>query len=273
MPKTLVEYALMFSEYFPVYSLAKGTTVPLKGSHGHLDATQDQEKIVDWFTEKAPEGNLAASFIGTPYVVLDIDRKGDKDGVQSLNAIKPKGADMGDPVVVQTKNNGFHLYYRTDADIQHKVGWLESVDVLKNSCVLPPTKALNEQGEPSEYKLVKGSLENVSELPQWLLNAILRDQQRQERQDSSIILNFQNDTPTKKYTALFLEEIVDGVGEGNRNEWLTKQVGKLLYLGMNATAAYEFTRVINENFISPKLKDGEVNAVFKSILKRESTKV
>lgn len=269
--KSLIEHALYYSNYFPVYPLARNTVVPLAGSKGHLDATQDQEKIVEFFTEKAPDGNIGASFIGTDYFVLDVDNKVvGKDGLTSLNKILPKGESLGDPVVVKTKSgNGLHLYYKTTAEIKHKIDWLPNVDVLKNSCVMPPTKAPTTTGEIGEYVFVKGTLDDVTEPPQWLLNAIISSQ---KEADSSFTISYNTMPSTKKYTAILLEEIVQGVEESQRNVWLTKITGKLLKLGMNSSEAYEFILVANENFVRPPLPDKEVNTIFKSILKSELNK-
>lgn len=269
--KSLIEHALYYSDYFPVYPLARNTVVPLAGSNGHLDATQDQEKIVEFFIETAPEGNIGASFIGTEYFVLDVDNKVvGKDGLTSLKNILPKGESLGDPVVVKTKSgNGLHLYYKTTAGIKHKIDWLPNVDVLKNSCVLPPTKALTATGEIGEYTFVKGTLEDVKEPPEWLLNAILSSQ---KEADGSFAISYNTTSRTKKYTAILLEEIVQGQDEPGRDAWLTSIIGKFLKFGMNSSEAYELLLVINENFVRPPLPDKDVNKIFKSILKAELNK-
>lgn len=73
----------------------------------------------------------------------------------------------------------------------------------------------------------------------------------------------------KKYTAIVLEEIMAGVSEGNRNVWLTKQIGKFLYLGMDPNIAYQWLWLINDNFVKPALDSEELNTIFKSILNKE----
>ena len=76
----------------------------------------------------------------------------------------------------------------------------------------------------------------------------------------------------KKYTATFMEEIIEGVAEGNRNNWITSIVGKLFYLGMEHEAIYRWLWLINENCIFPPLSDNEINNVFRSILTKEAKK-
>lgn len=104
-------------------------------------------------------------------------------------------------------------------------------------------------------------------------NALQKMAEKQQKQSKEVYkVNSNNTMRSKKYTAVLLEEIVQGIQESERNVWLTKITGKLIALGMEPTEAYQFITVINENFIQPPLPDREVNTIFKSILKRESQK-
>lgn len=104
-------------------------------------------------------------------------------------------------------------------------------------------------------------------------NALQKMAEKQKKQSKEVYnFNSSNTVRTKKYTAILLEEIVQGIQESERNVWLTKIIGKLLALGMEPTESYQFVTVINENFIQPPLPAKEVNTIFKSILKRESNK-
>lgn len=104
-------------------------------------------------------------------------------------------------------------------------------------------------------------------------NALKKMAEKQVKQSKEVYkVNSSNTMRSKKYTAILLEEIVQGIQESERNVWLTKITGKLLSLGMEPTESYQFITVINENFIQPPLPAREVNTIFKSILKRESKK-
>ncbi|MFL2120945.1 primase C-terminal domain-containing protein [Marinilactibacillus psychrotolerans] len=104
-------------------------------------------------------------------------------------------------------------------------------------------------------------------------NALKKMAEKQAKQSKEVYkVNSSNTMRSKKYTAILLEEIVQGIQESERNVWLTKITGKLLALGMEPTESYQFITVINENFIHPPLPAKEVNTIFKSILKRESNK-
>lgn len=104
-------------------------------------------------------------------------------------------------------------------------------------------------------------------------NSLQKMAEKQKKQTKEVYkVNSNNTMRSKKYTAVLLEEIVQGIQESERNVWLTKITGKLIALGMEPMEAYQFITVINEKFIQPPLPDREVNTIFKSILKRESQK-
>ncbi|WP_161878612.1 primase alpha helix C-terminal domain-containing protein [Alkalibacterium sp. MB6] len=76
----------------------------------------------------------------------------------------------------------------------------------------------------------------------------------------------------KKFTASFMEELMDGVDEGNRDNWLTKQFGRMLSLGFNYVAAYEWLELINREFVRPPLADRELNRIVMSISEKDKMK-
>ena len=274
MSKATVEFALEYAQYFPVYPLSKNTTYPIKGSKGHNGATQNQELLVEIFTEIVPDTeNLAANLNGTDYFVIDLDVKNGKNGLESLNSVAPKGEHegLGKPVIVMTKNAGLHLYYKSKRtnEINHQIDWMPGIDIIRNGIVLPNTIAPDENGELKRYKLKDGhSFKNATEPPIWLLDRIVQSQQK-EAPEGQFTINYRSKPRTKKWTATFIEELVAGAEEGNRNNFLTKQVGKLLSLGTKVEEAYTFTHIINEKCIDPPLKKNEVDKTFESVLKRE----
>ena len=78
-----------------------------------------------------------------------------------------------------------------------------------------------------------------------------------------------NPTPYRRYyTGYLIDEIVNGVDAGNRNNWIASMFGKLLRSGARPRNAYELLKVINDNFISPPLNTKELDTVAESILKR-----
>lgn len=76
----------------------------------------------------------------------------------------------------------------------------------------------------------------------------------------------------KRPTGAFLDEVVAGVYEGERNTWVASKIGSFLAYGMDPSNAYELGVVMNENFVRPPLDDAEFNRIFASILDREARK-
>lgn len=75
-----------------------------------------------------------------------------------------------------------------------------------------------------------------------------------------------------KYTGVFLNKVIEGTAEGNRDVWLTSVIGTMLNQGVDAQNAYVMADVINQNFINPPLSDEQVNKIYLSILDKETRK-
>lgn len=270
----ILSEALEISKTFKIYPLAKFTNIPLKGTNGELGATQEQAEIVKWF-ERDPLISIGIALKGSNVLVVDID---DKDGTgEVLNELTKltDGNSLEDATVVKTPTGkGFHAYYSypSDMTIENNSNFRKGIEILTTKVTAPYSRKTLKHGDIGTYNLVSGSLNDIKEVPNWLLKAILESQQG-KKHESNITLNFNNTVRKgKSWTAIFLEELVQGINESQRNVWLTAKLGKLLYLGMNSSEAYQLIHVINENFVHPKLPESEVNTIFKSIIKRENKK-
>jgi len=81
-------------------------------------------------------------------------------------------------------------------------------------------------------------------------------------------INFVASRPVK-YTAKMLMEFMDGVAEGNRDNWLTRQCGVMFSLGMDPRYIYQWLHLLNLEFVEPPLADKDINRIFQSIRKKE----
>lgn len=105
------------------------------------------------------------------------------------------------------------------------------------------------------------SLKDISSAPEWIYSAL----KRKANHD----FNYTVKAPTQKYyTGQKLDAIAQGVGNGNRNNWLTGVIGWLFGTGADPETVYQFAHSINLTFVSPPLPDKEVSNIFKSILER-----
>jgi Virulence-associated protein E/Bifunctional DNA primase/polymerase, N-terminal/Primase C terminal 2 (PriCT-2) len=87
---------------WPIFRLAPGAKVPMKGSHGHRDATTDRATIERWWTE-TPNANigLACGRDGAP-IAFDLDGPG---GIEEFRGLRASAT------LVQVTRRGFHVLY------------------------------------------------------------------------------------------------------------------------------------------------------------------
>lgn len=97
--------------------------------------------------------------------------------------------------------------------------------------------------------------------------------QSESKEREGIRLKFDSSSDKKKYTASFMEELMLGAANGERNVFLTKNFGRMVALGMELTIAYEWIKLVNENFLDQPVSMNELNAIVTSIAKREQQKL
>ena len=166
------DWALSYARLgWPVFRIT-GYKTPLKGSHGHLDATTDLATIERWWTEK-PHANVAVA-LGDVVVV-------DADGPVALERLQRiMTAHGGAPrtAVAQT-SRGLHFYFRAPPGVhvrtrnepREKSGD-DGIDIKAHGgwTVLPPS--VNAKSK-FVYRWI--SLLPLAELPMWLLNELTQN--------------------------------------------------------------------------------------------------
>ena len=106
------------------------------------------------------------------------------------------------------------------------------------------------------------TLNDIPQTPNWIIKALdNRVMPTDKMQD--------NPTPYRRYyTGYLIDEIVNGVDAGNRNNWIASIFGKLLRAGASPKNAYSLLQLINDNYVQPPLPAKELDNVAESILKR-----
>lgn len=107
---SILDAALQYAgRGWPVFRLSS-SKVPLKGTHGHLDATTDPTLIRTWLEhERRP---LCLGLACGPIVVLDADGPG---GLAQLTELARPHGGLPRTLVARTAR-GFHFYYRAGTD-------------------------------------------------------------------------------------------------------------------------------------------------------------
>lgn len=277
-PQTMADFAIKYSEAgFKVYPTAPGKKIPHFGSSGENDATNNPDEVRALFTKYGLNSNIAINLKGTDVIVIDCDEHTPgKSGHASLEKLEASYEPLPETYTVATPSGGTHLYYVTpgislNQDIQDL---LPGVDVMASKIMAVPSRSINEDGElVGSYTVKSGKITEIANLPKWFLEYLKNNYQQKQ---SGFTLDYKatyNAAPGgKKYTASFMEELIAGESSGNRNAWITRQYGRMIALGMDFTAAYEWIKLINKNFIEPPLSAKELNAIVLSITKREQKK-
>ncbi|VDG18091.1 prophage Lp4 protein 7, DNA replication [Lactobacillus plantarum] [Lactiplantibacillus mudanjiangensis] len=253
----VLERALQLaSDGIAVFPFTPDSKVPLKNSRGYLDATTDQQTIAGWF-EHVPRANLGMRLDASGLLVVDVDRHGKTDGVQTLKQLKDQGKQLPAATYIeQTPNNGLHYFfkYNIELPIKRKIGLYPGIDMLADFVLIAPSVV-----NGSAYRAIE-PMNEIATAPQWLLNDLLPSKRTNRTPAHATHIR-------KTWAGSVLDDLVTGTSEGSRNSYLTSLLGKLLRTGCQSATAYELLQLANDH-LQPPLPDKEVNTIFKSIIKR-----
>ncbi len=126
-----------------VFPVKAGGKSPMTG-HGFKDSTSDSAVVENLWAVR-PSANIGLA-CGDGLVVLDVDRKGKKDGFKALEAVglSESKLDGLNTYSVDTPSGGRHYYFRTSEDVKSRVDVLgrgSGVDVRGSGSyvVAPPS--------------------------------------------------------------------------------------------------------------------------------------
>ena len=219
---------------------------------------ESEELIKKWIAEGGNVGTLTGSKSGI--IVVDLDRHGDSDGVDSLNnLLEAYDIELPKTTVVKTPNNGYHYYFKLpskyyDIQLKQNINGYEGIDFQSSGrfVVAPPSQI---DGRP--YEVLRDVAE-LPELPEKLLEILV---------DKTITKK--NKKRDKKWTGQLMESILTGAGTGSRNIFLTSIIGKLFATGMDHDAVRVWSLYVNQISLNPPLPEEEVLRTYESVRKRE----
>lgn len=164
---------------FSIFPLAPESKIPIKGSRGVHDATRDEDKILEWWTQ-CPRANVAIA-CGEPSGIVVVDIDPGNGGDQSFMEILDKGLLFPRTLTAISANGGRHLYYRWHPDIKNSSKILgPGIDVQSTGRAITasPSIVRNKRGGLSRYYWeVDGDCLIEPELiPDWLIDRYRRTQ-------------------------------------------------------------------------------------------------
>lgn len=242
------------------YPTAPGSKSGMKDTHGFSDAVNDDSMAQEWFQET--NNNIGINLKKSGLMVVDVDMHGNGNGRHNLlKVFQTYGRLPDDTLIERTPHNGIHYFFKVPSgtDVKSKTSAFfdqSGIDLMCNNILIAPSTI-----DGASYTHVSGSYDDIKEAPTWLLSAV------QDKPD------YQNGTPGtprfKKYTGRFLDKIVKGATQGQRNDFITSIAGSMLSVGTDASNVYELLSVINRNFVSPPLPQKELDTIYSSVVSRE----
>lgn len=236
-----------------VYPVVPNSKQPIK-NYSYLKATQDINLIKTWFSDE-PNINIGVNLSKSRLLVVDIDNH-NNDLMTSLKSLYNLGYILPSDYVERTQSGGLHYYFRANQQLEptRKIKFVDGVDILGDFVISSPS---------TNYKVLDNkSIDDIPPAPDWVIKAL-------EHKETPTDKMKDNPAGYKKYyTGYLIDEIVNGVDAGSRNNWIASIFGKLLRSGASPRNAYDLITVINKNYVSPPLDAKELDAIAESILNR-----
>lgn len=264
----MIEAALNYAELgFSVLPLQPNGKAPLTTDRfpcGFKSATTDKNKIAAHWKQH-PTSNIGLR-ISDDLIIMDIDVH-NENGFDSLEVLEKEFGTLPYTFSVDTPTGGKHYYFKLPegVTIDRQINAFKGIDLLTNGYVVASSSSINGK----KYAVSSGSISKLAFLPDWLLSTF----ETHQEQASSDYMNQTNTPqykPGKKYTGALLDELVAGTTVGGRNEWIMRMISKMLAVGAELDTIYRLLIVVNDNFLSEPLPLSEINATFKSRVKKHT---
>ena len=277
-PTTMADFAVKYAEHgFKPYPLIPGGKVPHKGSNGHLDGSDNPEKVKEMFIQNGINSNIGISLIDVDIIILDIDLHDEAaSGFDSIRELEDAYEPLPETFTVSTPRNGLHKYYRLPGMSMNKdfIGFRPGLDILSTKIYAPPSMVKDAGGEViGSYKVKSGKITELANLPNFFIELMVQHDKQKQQSDEGFTVNYSTRYGDGKgKTIQLLEEIVQGVEIGGRNSFFARAIGTLLKANMSIEAAIALMIDWNKYYVKPPLSSAELHAVIKSVVSRENKK-
>lgn len=244
-----------------IYPLATNANVPLKGSNGFNDATNDINRIKQWWGNDSTR-NIGLMLQRHNWVVIDIDNhKEDVNGWENFIKLKRP---LSPTYTEKTPRNGLHFFYKIPEGVEiqseqnafsEALGIKETgIDIVTLGVPIAPTVTNNGAYEAMDGK----GFADISELPDWVA-PLLKKRERAEA----------NYRPVRKTNVgEWLDFVFQGVPEGNRDSKMTSFCGWLLYHGVDNDTFKSLVYMANKNS-DPPMNDKQIVKIMRSMVKKD----
>lgn len=175
--------------------------------HGHLDASDDPEKLREWFDGKPYNIGLATG-LSSGIFVLDRD---DKDGGHlSLERLEATNSKLPQTLTQKT-GNGAHYVFRMPADtiIRNSVKSIApGLDIRGEGGYVVAAPSVHQNGNSYTWNCIDfPKWDDIAEAPHWLVNLVT------SRKSKSLPTQLTNQPATSPGTFIAPEKVKDGEGQ------------------------------------------------------------
>ena len=223
-------------------------------------ATTDQNTIAGWWGAN-PEFNIGLACGAQSRVfVVDVDGV---DAEAELAKLEQQH-DALPPTAESLTARGRHLYFAwPDRPVRNSASKIApGIDVRGDGGYVPVPPSVHPSGKA--YCWSVDSSDNFAPAPQWLLAKLAAPTTRDKGANGAI--------PAESWRDL----VRDGIGEGQRNDMITRLAGHLLRRYVDPLVVLEFLLAWNETRCRPPVTEGEVATIVDSIcsleMKRRGTR-
>lgn len=204
---------------------------------GKDNATTNEQLLTSWW-QRCPQANVGLAVAPSGLIVLDVDVKDGKRGMESLGALP---GPLPHTLRARTGSGGFHAFYSRPAGIApfQRIGARPGIDIIGNGYVILP---------PSVH--VSGGLYTwTARIPIAPLPTMLADLQRER----------------PKITT---SQVGAPIREGDRNNAMFRFGAAIRSTGAGANAVRAAMHQENAARFTPPLHGAEIDQVFESVMQR-----
>jgi hypothetical protein len=234
----------------PLVKMANGSKIPVE-QWKNISLRNRPKETFSGFNWATKTGEMLPD--GTFFCVVDVDKR--NGGLETLNGLVIGYGSFPKTHLVET-GDGLHFYFKSKTKLKNKLLG-PGVEFYGSEHLLIGAGSIHPSGKV--YKVIND--EDILALPDWVgdFTEPVNEPKVNKSQNNSI-----NEAIEKAHSDIKPEVI-----EGERNNWLTRQAGKLRHDGAERAQLINELMKLNTDKCRPPLPKTEVLAIVKSILKYE----
>ena len=204
-------------------------------------ASNDPRRIEQWNWDDTNVGILADGFL-----IIDCDGFDGMEAWEKHQIWEEEDGNLSPPTYIVKTGSGLHQYYLAEQIIGPKVGVIDSVDIRAGQSYVIGPGSVHANGQ--RYKVIHDR--EIAPAPEWMYSFA-----KGRRKDG--VAEYEN--------ALELTN----VGEGGRDNYLTKIAGVFRKRGATESEILAILRIRNTQVCQPPLPDSDLERIAHSIAQKE----